>query len=79
MSGNPTSQRLNEAPNAFDLGRGSEPITVDMIITQDSARRDLPSLNALNQSHRNSLHKASIYAQADDEHSLKYYQLGKSA
>lgn len=79
MSGNPTSQRLNEAKNAFDVGRGSELITVDMIITQDPARRDMLSLNTLNQSNRNSLHKASIYAQADDEHSLKYYQLGKSA
>ena len=43
-----------------------------------ACKRDLLRLNSLNQSHRNSSHKQSIYTDEDDR-SLKYYKLGKSA
>ena len=53
---------------------------MEIILSQDitPCKRDLLLLNTLNKSNRNSLHKTSIYTDEDD-HSLKYYKLGKSA
>ena len=75
----PTVKRVQEQP--LIKYSKHEQTAVERILQQDATpcKRDFLVLNNLNHSNRNSSLKAGMYADEDEDRSLKYYKLGKSA
>ena len=73
-----------EAPHSFISEQMKKEIVHgdDVVLNQEETpcKRDIMVLNNFNkQGGRNALKQSSIYADDDEDRSLKYYKLGKSA
>ena len=72
------SDKLMKA-NAAKIAAGAA--VGDVVLNQEETpcKREFMVLNSINKSGRNVQKQSKIYADDDDDRSLKYYKLGKSA